>query len=223
MGVPRIYQRDTAPVATYPSTDIEAGIGITSFYLAGHKEGSVTSYYLTSSQVYSNDQIASGSIIQASTTAIISNNNFDLLFLRPQNVMGKAYVNISIGGTKAGAGSTNTMYISNASIQNVTTGVTLAIASSAIVTLNDNTVTSKTLNIEFDIGKEPQHFRIGEILRLNIPLWGSCSGGPAITYGGYGVDPRARTDIDIAIGTRGTVSSAVTTQAILYMPFVIPL
>jgi len=219
-------------LANYNYADIADGTGILALYGAVHVSGaasgggnvtSTRNYYLTGSTPSSNDIIVSGATIAANVNGYISNNNFDITFNQARDLRGYAFLNISLGGTRpTGSGSDCAIFLSGANIQNFTTGTTLATTaySEALLSPASGAVNtfSKTILMRFDLTGGPYHFKQNDVLRLNLPTWGSGGSASALIYGGYGADPKDRDDPDLAAGTRGTLSGAVTSQLVLYLP-----
>lgn len=219
-----------AAIASYDFTDVSAGTGIQAYYASVFASGSSSAPpattsrgYLTSSQHYSSKVATSGAILAGAATGYILQDTYDLTFNLPQRIKGKAYLNISIGGTRAGAvGSSPNLWVSGAFIENQTTGEVLGTIQNSEnleFTPAAKTTFSKTMLMEFDMSDKVYLFNKGDVLRLNINLWGTGGSSSGIKYGGYGVDPKDRDDPTLVAGASGTISGAVTTQTILYLPF----
>ena len=212
------------PIASYPYADIAAGIGITPFYGvvitsgdAAYPPNDQTSYYLTSNQPYSDNVIVSGAIIAAPDGGYVNNLNYDMIFNLPQNIKGKASLNISLGGFRTAGGSNPNIWVSGATIQNATTSTTLGTSvNSANLILTATGVNSQTMLMEFDLTSQVYHFKAGETLRLNLPIWGTGGSSSGLSYGGYGADPKDRDDPDSR-----TLAATTTSQMVLYLPFLL--
>ena len=209
-----------AAIASFNFFDISEGTGIISFYGVSHRESSSASYYLTSNtNTYSSTVVASGAFVTGSSTGQILSANFDIKFNRSQNLKGYAYMNFSFGGTGTTGTGTPSIFISGGSISNNTTGTTLASLgnlSNQAIDLSSPVLGSysKGLNVRFDLTGGPYHFAPGDTLRLNLQVWGTCSGTAPITYGGIGIDPQGRADPDDL-----TIQTTNTTKMILNLPF----
>lgn len=216
-GFPPIPQ---AAIASYAYTDIAEGTGVVKFYGAVHKESTTSSYFLTANTPYSNQIVVSGAATLAGESAWAEkmNKDFDIVFNLPRNIKGKAYLNITIGGSGGGSGSgVPNVQISGASIIHYdgTTETTLATASSEVFVFALNTdVEAKSMLMEFDI-TSIQHFSKGDTLRLTLPFWARTTGTAGMLSYGFGSDPADRDDLSSA----QTIPNTVTTKLELYIPF----
>lgn len=207
----------SAAIASFNYTDIAEGTGVVKFYGATHANATTTSYYLTSATPYSNDIVTSGGGSIADTDHHrVANNNFDVTFNRAQNIKGYAYLNLTMGSKQGGAGTTSVLvFVSGATLQNATTGTTLATASGAIVTFSDSvTIQSQPVLIRFDLTGGPYHFKPTETLRLNLQLWARKSGVASVIDPGYGHDPANRAEANL-------IESGDPTTLTLYVPFLL--
>lgn len=207
-------------IVSYNYTDISDGTGVIVFNGASHREASTTALYLTTATPYSADIIVSGAFVTGGpATGLILDKNFDVTFNRPQRIKGKAYLNVTMGGTGDTGNGTPTIFISGGSLSNATTGETLA----SIGNLNNQSLDlsvpslgthSKVLNIELDASNKVYIFKANDTLRLNIELWGTLTGTSPIVYGGIGADPADRNDPDGL-----TILDADPTTLTLAIPF----
>ena len=213
-----------ASIASYDFTDIADGTGVRSFYGAVWTSGGadyppaiITSgCFLTGQELSSAKIAASGAIIAGAGQGYINNNNFDISFSIPQRIKGNAYLQITLGAYRLSAvGSTPQIWVSGASLTNVNKSEQLGanITSTTLVLPSVVGVYSKTYNLKFDLSDKIYHFAKGDVLRLNLPLWGTGGSTDALVYGGYGTDPKARADTGL------TISGAYSTQMVLNLPF----
>ena len=219
-----------AGLVSYTFNDFIQGNSYMALYGAVYTSGSsaippvsTKKYFLTTNQVYSHDIIVSGTTLNPGTAAggYISNNDFDITFNIPQSIKGYAYLNITIGASKNGGGNANEIFISGASIQNVTAGTTLATATGESLLIPDNASVSKTNLLQFDLTGQTYHFKRGDVLRLNIPFGCVTNGTNGLQYAGYGADPKDRDDPNLNLGSwQTTLSGATTSQLVLYIPVV---
>lgn len=219
--IPNNFQTVPPVVATFPFSEIREGTGTTKFYGAIHNESGTDAYYLTTSAVYSNDITSVGSTIPGGDTdwKLVLDKDFDVNFNLPQDINGKAYLNISVGGTGGGSGTGSTnLKLSGMQLIKVSNSVetVLATATSDTFTFSNTAVTtfSKTLLTEIDLSGGPYHFQSGDTLRLNVQLWGQTTGTAGCVTPGWGNDPADRDD-----PTDTTILDADTTKMELYIPF----
>lgn len=216
-----------AAIASYDYVDIAAGTGVIKFYGASHYEAGAESYQLTTNPLTSNLVVANGTTtITADTSALIVSNNHDVIFNKPQDIKGYAYLNINCGGKGGTVGLGNfSVYVSGAKLQRVSSGtptdLCTEVKSGAISPWNDYGY--KFYNIQMDLTGGPYHFQEGDTLRLVLPVWGTAA-GEAGNYGGYGQDPQNRTDPLAGVQANATFSGAsinAPTKMELYVPFVV--
>lgn len=215
----------TQAIASFDFFDLVNGTGVVKLYGAEQRGDGAASYYLTTNEnTYSNNIVLSGAVVAAGTTTRVFTTNFDIEFNRTLNVKGMAYLNVTIGGHSNGGTGTSTLFLSGATLSNSTTGVTLATQGS-METINltipaTGTSKAKVMNIPFDLTGGPYTISVGDVLRLNLQLWGNTTGTDSIDYGGIGIDPKARTDVRASVNAAATISggNAVTTQMILNLP-----
>ena len=220
-NLPLAFPIQSSPsIATYSYTDIAEGTGIVKFYGAVHNEGETNSFMLTTNTPYSNQIIVSGAVTTTASAERLRNDTFSVTFNRPQNLKGKAYLNMSIGGNLvSGYDAVERMAVSGAYLAKFdgTTETAITVLVSGASMLHGGVdVTSKTILTEFNISSVA-HFKKGDSLRLIIPLWafnGYDNG--EMTHGGYGCDPIGRADPN-----GKTINTTETTKMELYVPFVL--
>ena len=217
----------SAAIASFNYTDIAEATGIVKFYGSVWTSGGadyppaiITSGgFLTTAAISSSKVAVSGAIIAGGGGGYVLDNNHDVVFNRPQNIKGIAYLNITLGGYRpTGTGSSPNIWVSGATLQNATTATTLgtAITSTALELTPAAVATySKTYLLKFDLSSQVYHFKAGETLRLNLPIWGTGGSASALSYGGYGADPADRDDPGL------TINNTDTTKMELYVPFLL--
>jgi len=116
--MPQTFPIPSPPaVASFDFQDIAEGTGIITFNGAVHEDVTTTSYLLTTNEPFSGSVVVSGAKGAASATTLISDNTYSVEFNRPQNVKGKTYLNITLGGTTDGSETTKFLALSGAKLQ----------------------------------------------------------------------------------------------------------
>ena len=210
----------SAAIASFNYTDIAEGTGIVKFYGAVHNEAGVANFYLTTNTPYSDQIVLSGAVTSTAAAERLRNDTFSVTFNRPQNIKGKVYLNITIGGNLlSGWDNVERVGVSGAEIQKYDgiTATTLATVSGASMLFGGVQAQSRVCLMEFDLSSSTTHFKAGDSLRLLIPLWAwSGYNNGSGTHIGYGVDPQDRND-PVAL----TVKDTDTTKLELYVPFLL--
>lgn len=220
-NLPQAYPLLSVPViATYNYADIAEGTGIVKFFGAIHTSGATQSFMLTTNTPYSDVIALSGAVVTTATYVRVRNDTFSVTFNRPQNIKGKAYLNVSIGGNlSAGYDAVERVAISGAVLEHYdgSTATTMATTSGAVMSFAGVQAQSRTCLLEFDMTSSATHFKPGDSLRLTIPLWAwSGYNNGSGTHIGYGVDPQDRAD-----PSGLTIQATETTKLELYVPFLI--
>ena len=217
----------SAAIASFNYTDIAEATGIVKFFGSVWTSGG-TDYppaiitsggFLTTAAISSGKIAVSGATITSSGEGFILNTTHDVVFNRPQNIKGNAYLNITLGAyNNTASGSEPSVWLSGATLTNATTGAILGSAvTSDYFSIPTTAVQarSKTFLLKFDLTDQVYHFKAGETLRLTLPLWGTGGSASAISYGGYGADPADRNDTGL------TIEDTDTTKMELYVPFLL--
>ena len=219
MVVPIKFRKTPEYVTTYDYFDIAEGTGIKNFY-AGQSfaSGAATQYFMTSDATVYSNKIAEKAEDATSTFAKYSDINYDIKFNLPKRIKGKARCSFSQGVNNA-SGTSMVQVRTYLYHYDGTTETLMASGATLILLRTSAGQESITNNIQYDLTTQT-NFKAGDILRLNVELWGM--GGAAGSAMGYGVDPVDRDDISDASGAI-VIASANTTQLKLQVPFVLNL
>ncbi len=202
--------------ATYDYFDIAEGTGIKNFY-AGMSiaSGSHTSFLTTDATTYS------GRIVEkrqgALAWGLYSDVDYDATFNLPKIIKGKVRISCS-QGVQGSAGTKKVALLM--ALYKVSGGVPTQIGNDLgtnQTSLGTSGASTETHNLTFPI-TDRVHFKQGDILRLNVKMYGVNA--IADNGFGYGLDPADRDDTITASG-QIVVESAYTTQLKLAIPFII--
>lgn len=213
--IPNKYQNTgEGAIASYSYIDIAEGTGIYVFNGAEEEAASGKTYFLTTNTPYSNSIVLSGAVAGGSGWVNVVNKDFDVKFITPKNLKGKARFTAAIGGTNTTGTGSQLLVFSGAKLIHVNSAATetvLATVSGAALSLPSASTTYRQVqNIPFgDVALK--HFKSGETLRLHLELWGINSGTMSIDNAYLGIDPANRTNPHDG--------SANTTKLELYVPF----
>lgn len=200
MGIPINYRKTReAAIATYDFVDIASGTGYRIFYGGQAPSGST---FLSGQQIASDrvsmDSGAAAAVAanEASATPKV-NRNFDMLFNLPQNIKGKAIIEIPHGWYDSGNQTTYQKIFCQIQKWDGTTATTLVACSGGQwLALGqgaaaENKDTNSTVTGEIPL----THFKKGESLRLNIydNTW-EAGGNAHRVY--IGADPLGRLQTD---------------------------
>ena len=218
---PKLTKFTTAsPVlATFDATDVEEGAGITNYNASSEQETTNVSYFLTRTTNPS-DEIYTFLNSGATTPTELFDLDFDITLQAPKDMAkGTAHIILAMG---------------------IGSDVTVARAMYAVVTLKKNTTTIGSAVRSRDVGRpngtaahtpfsdvvnipipiaSGVHFGIGDILRVNIVVWGwgvSGTGDYAL-----GHDPADRNDTRAAAAAKKIFEDDKSTKSIFSIPFLI--
>ncbi len=198
---------------TYDFVDIADGTGTVNFFAAQSiASGAVTQHLLTT-----DENTASGKVVEKTTNqseGLLGDINYETTFNLPKLIEGKIRVSFSEGVN----GDTDNVRLIM-SLWKVSGGVPTQIGSNAD---SEGYTHSGAGHASFQrlltITAPRTHFKIGDILRLNVKQYGHM--GPHPDSAGYGCDPAGRDDSSVASGGQ-VIETGETTQLKVAIPFVI--
>ena len=204
--------------ANYDYFDIAEGTGIQNFFASQSiASGGIVSYALTT-----DNTVYSGKITEKFIGALgwskVSDIDYDVTFNLPKIIKGDLVVTVTQG---VGGGAELRSISLFVNIFKVSGGTPTQIGSekkTELTTSSVGGVKSFTKNLTISSGGRV-HFKQGDILRLNIELWGRATS--ASSEIGYGVDPQDRNDTTDEAGIDPVILDADTTQLKLKVPFII--
>lgn len=193
--MPLNFGRDIVPItptaiASYDYIDIAQGTGIVILHGGANATSSGGFSYNLSRNLFYSDQIASGGSTTTTAFAKVLDVNFDVTFIRPQIIDGKALINIPIGVEGAIAASNYQVYPVVA-VKKVVDGTEITLFA---LTSGSLIKTAQTFDSKYDaiIADLPlTNFRSKDILRLQVQLYNRGNGGDT-GYGLLGMDPKNR-------------------------------
>ena len=197
---------------TYDHFDIAEGTGIINFYLCQSlASGAIVDNFLTT-----DDSMISAKVVEKTVndTGEITNIDYDTTFNLPKIIKGKVRMNFSVGANVEG---TINLAIS---LFKVSGGTPVQIGDTASTIIFSHTGAGKESvqrNVFIDTGGRV-HFKIGDILRLNVIQNGGIGGPPSAA--GYGCDPAGRDDF-VEGGIDIVIEAGETTRFKVAVPFVI--
>lgn len=211
MPVPIVYRKSgEGSISTYDFFDLATGKGYKTFYLTA-SSGALT---LNPNPFYSNDK----DVRKTGTTALAAGLDFDVEFLKPLTIDGKAIINLPTfysGGANSGLEVRGA--IQKLDINNVLTNIASG-AATATYTDTAGNYTGRVHCIIIDIPKTK--FKAGETLRVNVFY---PTGQNEISFM---FDPKNRTSInqvDYSVAPYITGGVIATTAATANIPIVIDL
>ena len=217
MVLPEPFTTASPAIASYDYFDIADGTGIQNFYAYQSITAAASVYGLTTDNTIYSGKIAEKFIGGFAFTKR-SDLDYDVTLNLPKIVNGELVVSVSQG---VGGGAENRYLELRISVYKVSGGTPTQIGSTMTSAQTASTaggVKSNTVNMATSSGGRV-HFAAGDILRLNVQLWGlSTSASSEI---GYGVDPQDRDDGTDAAGIDQVIANEDTTQLKLQVPFII--
>lgn len=206
--IPEQFTAQSNSISSYNYTDIAEGTGITVFKGFAMTYSTGVSYGLNQNSFYARPIETTCSSGAGSTERTV---NFDLApFNLPKTVKGTAYVEGS-WALNTSAGNTMNGYITF-TVQKWNGSTAVDAGSVVTETVSAGSAQTKINTLLMPINLTQTHFKIGEILRLNVIL-------RAINTGGSGGDNMLAHDPKNRNGTIITPSSTYHTDLIFYCPF----
>ena len=224
MTIPDTYGPPAATITTFDFTDIASGTGIQEFFLGitNSQDGLSGQRILSDNKFYSDlitEEVENASIDTGTPDVWgkFIDKNYDVTFVRPQNTQGIATVNIAYGSTQ-NQGSVTAQTNIAVSISKISGGTTTELDNMSGSVLINNVQTEDKFTIAaipLDLGKT--HFKINDILRLNVQYWAQGTSGSTDLF--YGQDPNNRATTDKETRDWGDNPSISSVQ----IPFRIPI
>jgi len=210
--------------ANYDYFDIAEGSGVKNFYACtaiasgAQVASSAIVHYLTTDATDYSAHIADK--VKPATGGALSirrDRDFDLIFNLPKLIYGKARCSLS-QGVDSGSGTTGVFC--KIFLYHVREGTETLMSSAVTEQTSKGGVgqTSTTKNVGLDLTSHRWHFKKGDILRLNVQIWGYGNPATPDTIG-IGIDPKDRDDV--ADYENKVISDVHTTQLKLSVPFII--
>jgi len=201
------YQSQEVAIASYDYVDVEEGAGIVAYNLAKSATSAASTYFLTRQVLYS-DTVYSFNTSTASTATKQLDLDFDIIFQSPKTMANAtAYADFAIGmGTEITTGSSSIYAKVTLSKGAVTIGAVTQ-SRTFVRACGDFTAgqpDSTMITVPISTGAVT-HFKVGDILKVNVEIWGLHSAGSSVDYA-IGHDPKDRAD---PRGTGGAGQTAI--------------
>ena len=199
-------------IASYSYSDVASGTGFITDYLFNTEDDSAKDYHLASTANRSNDTTVSATTNSATFVEVI-NEDFDILFNKPQRIRGTAIVTIATGSDTGGGGSATHYAVATLYHYDGSTETSMATVQTAAHVNSTGGGNSKIFTARLDISTAVK-FSKGDTLRLTVQIYGKASAG---------TDDFAlfHSPQDRAVTFGGTVMSS--TQSLINTPFIIEL
>jgi len=196
MGVPNVYRKSSAAIATYSYTDIAAATGIQIYYLAKTVDLTV----LTPNAIYSNTVMTSSTQNYTDGTfKLLHDVDFDITFNLAQTTRGTAIVNIPIGILGVTAVKTYSAYvILKARHWDGSTETDLASNQSDTIQFTTSGVNEykyAMFAVDLDL-TTPKLFKKGDTLRLTVEYYAKNHNAASQGEFFFGHDPKNRATTD---------------------------
>ena len=210
-------------VASYDATDVEEGAGIINYNASSQQETTNTSYFLTRTTNPSDEVYTFQNSNNTGAAVEIFDVDFDITLQAPKNLAkGTAHVILALG---IGSDVTPARQIhAVVTLKKNTTTIGSAVQSRTVTRPNLTAADapwSDVVNIPIPITARV-HFGIGDIIRVNIAIWGGGTSGT----GDYalGHDPADRNDPrDTGAGDKKIFIDDKSTKSIISLPYVLNL
>lgn len=176
----------TPAVASYSYTDLAAGTGYVTYYLADTQSGGI----LMTSSDYSNHITSSGETASGGFEICVD-RDFDLKFQKPQTIKGKALATFTQGVYVTGADTFHTQAFIHIRKWDGTTETNIASGASDIFVSDTGAGThSRTECVEIQVPRT--HFKRDDYLRVSVVSYGKQVSGTGPEQCGFGHDPADR-------------------------------
>lgn len=186
MGVGTTFRKSRENnIVSYDFIQFAAGQGVVTLYLGDTADNRI----MSNSVFYSQDTRSRSGDMGTSGDAIRMDHDYDIKILKPMTIEGTALINAGIGVSRSG-GNNIGYFIFKLRKFDGTTETEIDDHQSDGHSMNSGSgftykYTTTTLTIP------RTHFKIGDILRLTVEMWGT--GGASPSYVAYGHDPQGRT------------------------------
>jgi len=218
MVFPTPFQNASNSVTSFNFSDIVSGKSYKTFFgtqtVSG---GSVIDYRLFPEAIKSNQIVSDRADTTSGTFAKRIDLDFDTEFDIPQIIQGLAIANVTSGMKSADGTNDGNMKVV-IEVFGGETGTTFLVSGAGVVqTMTNGAVTDNINAIEVDIPRTS--FPIGHILKLNVEVWGSRTGGTGTTSFRIGLDPADRANT-ITGAQEPLTTSGLSTQLSFNVPFI---
>ena len=198
-------------VASYSYADVASGTGFITYYLFNTEDDSAKDYHLASNTIRSNDTNVTNTTTSGTFVEVI-NEDFDILFNKPQSIRGVATMVLATGSNNGGSGTATHYAVATLYHYDGSTETQIGTVQSPAIA-NSTAGVSAPFTMELNIANRVL-FSIGDTLRLTVQIYGKATSGTD-TFSFY------HSPLDLAATIGGTALD--TTQSLINIPFVIEL
>ncbi len=210
--------QEPALLGTFPATSIATGTGILPLYC-----GEMSGAYLMSDQVFSSTFITTSKIVGGNPDfTLFIEIDYDLTFTRPLIIEGNTIINITGGMASMEAATAITVaHYMVLTISKISGGDTTVLGTETTSTEGLAAISQQSGVRAVNITVARTSFKEGDVIRLNVALWGRYTAGTDTPIMGWGHDPTDRNDDGRIVGRteiRDIIKDDDSTQLIIYLP-----